>query len=88
MWKMVEKFEFLTYKFYKFFCIITRKGSLPTINAEIAMYSIEFIFIFNLLYILKIDFYFWMSLIIIICFNFYFMYFKRIKEKVRKELKI
>jgi hypothetical protein len=90
MRKIVNKLESFTFIIYEIACILTKKDSLPTLNAELGLYSLEFALLvftcFNLFG--QKALFFWISLIIVFIFNYYFMYIKKVKKQVRKKLKI
>lgn len=83
-------FESLVSGLYEFVCRITRNDSLPTVNAEMTLYALEFVVLFGVLfYVFGVGaLCFWLSLAIVLVFNGYFMYYKGLKRKVRKKLKI
>lgn len=90
MRKVVNKIERLTFIIYEIACILTKKDSLPTLNAELGVYSIEFaLLVFTCFKLFgQKPIFFWISLIIVIIFNYYFMYIKKVKRQVRAKLKI
>ncbi len=90
MQKIVNKLESFTFIIYEIACILTKRDSLPTLNAELGLYSMEFALLFfaSFNFCSWKAFCFWGSLIVVFLFNYYFMYIKKLKKQVRKKLKI
>jgi hypothetical protein len=68
---MVMMFESLVSGLYEFVCRITRNDSLPTVNAEMTLYALEFVVLFGVLfYVFGVGaLCFWLSLAIVLVFN-------------------